>query len=41
MCAQLGSERTEDGMRTYSGRVERSVNEVVELWTRVDVIGTK
>ena len=32
-CAQLRSERTEDGMRTYCGRVERSVNEVVELWT--------
>jgi len=30
-----------NGMRTYCGRVERSVNEVVELWTRVDVMGTK
>jgi len=30
-CVQLRSERTEDGMRTYCGRVERSVNEVVEL----------
>ena len=40
-CAQLRSERTEDGMRTYCGRVERSVNKVVELWTRVDVMGTK
>jgi len=41
MCAQLRSERTEDGMRTYFGRVERSVNEVVKLWTREDVMGTK
>ena len=30
-CAQLRSERTEDGIRTYCGRVDRSVNEVVEL----------
>jgi len=29
-CAQLRSERTEDGMRTYCGRVDGSVNEVVE-----------
>jgi len=41
MCAQLRSERTEDGMRTYCGPVERSVNEVVELCTRVVVMGTK
>ena len=40
-CSQLRSERTEDGMRTYCGRAERSVNEVVELWTGVDVMGTK
>jgi len=39
--AQLRSERTEDRMRTYCGRDERSVNEVVELWTRVNVMGTK
>jgi len=38
-CAQLRSECTEDGMRTYYGRFERSVKEVVELWTRVDVMG--
>jgi len=37
-CSQLRSERTDDGMRTHCGRVERSVNEVVELWTGVDEI---
>ena len=40
-CGQLRSERTKDRMRTYCGRVERSVNVLVELWTRVDVMGTK
>jgi len=40
-CAQLRPERTEDGMRTFCGLVERSVNEVVELWTGVDVMETK
>jgi len=39
-CAQSRSERTENGMKTYYGRVERSVNEVVEFWTGVDVMGT-
>ena len=32
-CAQLRSERTED-TRTYCGRVERSVNEVVVMGTK-------
>jgi len=30
-CTQLRSEHTEDGMRTYCGQIERSVNEVVRV----------